>query len=63
LRELKKISGPCSGGTCPTIYETETGSIVVQGYVVDPSEVGLEMPAGETVVELPRELLERVFKS
>lgn len=57
------VIGPtgCGGGTCPTVYETENGTIVVQGYVVNASDFDLELPPGETAVELPRSLLERTF--
>jgi hypothetical protein len=49
----------CTGGTCPTAYLTEKGTAVVQGYAVDDPEVlaQLGLPAGETAVEVPVELL------
>jgi len=43
---------PCGSGDCPTVYTTETGSIVVQGYLVDR-----EVPEGEGSVEIPAEIL------
>ncbi len=59
--ELTRISGtcsqgdddpPCGEGDCPTIYTTETGGVVVQGYLVDH-----QVPDGEGIVEIPREIL------
>jgi hypothetical protein len=49
----------CTGGTCPTAYLTDRGTAVVQGYVVDDPEAlaALGLPAGETAVEVPVELL------
>jgi hypothetical protein len=45
----------CRDGTCPTIYDTDRGTIVVQGYVVTDSDV--TPPEGEALVEIPAELL------
>jgi hypothetical protein len=50
----------CAHGDCPTVYETDRGTVVVQGYPVDPAAVGLSVPAGESLVEIPAELLARV---
>src|SRR6266566_8647946 len=46
-----------SGDTCPRVFETESGTVVVQGYVVREADVpALAVPpAGESVVELPRD--------
>ncbi|WP_329106560.1 hypothetical protein OG792_01335 [Micromonospora sp. NBC_01699] len=50
----------CNGGTCPTLYETESGDFLVQGFIVEDSgtmdEIGT-VPQGEGVVRVPRELL------
>lgn len=56
--KLTRRGGMCRDGTCPTIYETDRGTIVVQGYVVNDSDV--IPPAGETLVEIPAELLRHV---
>jgi hypothetical protein len=55
---LTKLAG-CSGGTCPAVYATDRGTFVVQGSVVtDPDAlVAMELPAHETAVEVPAELL------
>jgi hypothetical protein len=52
---MKVIAGGCFDGTCPTIYETGNGTVVVQGRQVHDSEVPLG--EGEVLVEIPAELL------
>lgn len=47
----------CKGGSCPTIYETEEGNIVVQGYVLN-EQSGVDVPEGESLVELPKGFVE-----
>jgi hypothetical protein len=49
-----------SGGQSPTMFATDRGTLVVQGYkVTDPgglADIG-GIPEGETLVEIPPELL------
>jgi hypothetical protein len=50
----------CNGGTCPTVYEaSHLGTdVLVQGYVVSPEEAAeLGVPAGETLIRVPRSML------
>lgn len=56
---LTRIRGHCpDGNTCPTIYRTDRGTAVVQGNRLDPEALaGLGLPAHETAVEVPLELL------
>jgi hypothetical protein len=56
--QLRKLAG-CSGGSCPAIYATDRGTVVVQGAIVtDPDALAaMELPAHETAVEVPAELL------
>ena len=55
---LTKLAG-CSGGTCPAVYATDRGTVVVQGAVVaDPEALAaLNLPAYETAVEVLASLL------
>jgi hypothetical protein len=53
---LLKIA-ECAGGTCPTIYRTTRDTLVVQGTVVDPESVDVELGPGELLVEIPESLL------
>lgn len=43
----------CGGGTCPTVYSTDRGTVLVQGNAV----TDLPVPDGELLVEIPREIL------
>jgi hypothetical protein len=54
---LCPIASLCASGECPTIYRTDRGTLVVQGYAVDPAGAGLESVAGMQLVEIPVELL------
>lgn len=56
--KLTKVGGGCDSPHCPTLYETDRGTYVVQGAIV-PEEhlVELRVPAGESLVEVPRALL------
>jgi hypothetical protein len=56
--KLKRLSGGCFDGTCPTVYETDRGTIVVQGWNVKDADVA--PPEGEALVEIPRELLKQI---
>jgi hypothetical protein len=53
--KLTRRDGSCYGGSCPTIYDTDRGTVVVQGWKVTDADV--EVPDGETLVEIPAELL------
>jgi hypothetical protein len=49
-----------SGGNCPAVYETDHGTVVVQGWrVEDPDALAdlRDLASNETAVEIPRELL------
>lgn len=59
--KLVKASGDgeCKNGNCPTIYRTDRGTLVVQGYAVAPEQAeGLAIPAGESLVEIPLDVLQ-----
>jgi hypothetical protein len=53
---LELVAG-CAGGECPTIYMSDRGTLVLQGYIFDPATAGAEIPAGEQMIEVPVELL------
>lgn len=57
---LTRLRSTCpDSDTCPTLYRTDRGTMVVQGYVVTHMEA-LSVPdlaAGETAVEVPLDLL------
>lgn len=56
--KLTRIRGACRDDTCPTLYATDRSTFVVQGYVVNDTDVTL--PEGEALVEVPPELLREV---
>ncbi|MFC5720313.1 hypothetical protein ACFP1Z_09080 [Streptomyces gamaensis] len=45
-------NGDCDSGDCPSVFATDRGTIAVQGHDVDH-----ETPEGESMVEIPQELL------
>lgn len=54
---LTLVAGRCGGGDCPTVYQTDRGTLVVQGYAFDAMAGGVSLPPGEQMVEIPTELL------
>ncbi|MEV6992164.1 hypothetical protein AB0N87_23555 [Streptomyces sp. NPDC093228] len=57
---VTKLASTCENGDCPTLYVTDRGTVLVQGET--PADHGLELPAHETVVEIPVELLRKVLR-
>ncbi|WP_249997681.1 hypothetical protein [Actinoplanes sp. M2I2] len=57
LRVEALVGKACGSGTCPAVYRTNRTSLVVQGYAVDAATAGVELPAGENLVEIPRDVL------
>jgi hypothetical protein len=58
--KLVKISGDadCKNGNCPTVYRTARGTLIVQGHAVDSEQTErLTIPAGESLVEIPLDVL------
>lgn len=58
-------SDNCTGGTCPTAYLTDRGTYIIQGDPVTDEEALalLALPAGETAVEVPAWLAERIARA
>ena len=57
---LRFVGSDSPSGSCPTIYETDRGTYVIQGQVVtDPDALAdlRHVLPGETFVEVPKELL------
>jgi hypothetical protein len=53
----------CGNGTCPSLYRTSQDSFVVQGYAVSAQEVGIDLPDGELLVEIPAELIRKAVSA
>jgi hypothetical protein len=52
-------------GECPALYETDRGTYLVQGWVVnDPAALAdvRDLGANETVVEIPESVLEHYLR-
>jgi hypothetical protein len=61
--KLTLVTSLCGTGSCPTVYRTDRGTLVVQGYTVAADQVDLDLPAGEQLVEIPAELLAAVMQA
>lgn len=60
--KLRKLGTTSQDGGCPTLYETETGDIVVQGDRLTDPEARRQLQDvldGEEFVVVPRTLLTR----
>ncbi|KJY40153.1 hypothetical protein [Streptomyces sp. NRRL S-495] len=51
-------SGECGSDDCPNVYATGHGSFVVQGSTF----TGFRAPDGESLVEIPEEILREAFR-
>jgi hypothetical protein len=47
----------CANNSCPTVYRTNRGTLVVQGYTVTAEEAGVDVPPDERLIEIPLALL------
>jgi hypothetical protein len=60
---LTLVTTACGSTTCPSVYRSDRGTLVIQGYAVDATNAGVELPAGELLVEIPVELLATAARS
>ncbi len=58
--KLTRLTDGCYDGTCPTLYRSETGTLVVQGRIVASSDV--TPSEGEALVEIAPELVPDLLK-
>lgn len=56
-KAVETLALSCTSGTCPTVYLSDRGTLLVQGYVVEPDTAGISLPVGEKLVEIPIDLL------
>jgi hypothetical protein len=54
---MKVLAKACADSACPTVYQTNRGTLVIQGYAVSAHQAGIDLPAGELLVEIPMDLL------
>jgi hypothetical protein len=57
--KVRLVRSTSNTGTCPTVYATDRGTFVVQGTRITDAEAlaAMDVPAHETVIEVPFELL------
>lgn len=63
---LRFLGSTSEQGACPSLYETDRGTIVVQGLeLLDAEALGdlRHVLDGETAVEVPRELLVEIARA
>lgn len=53
----KTLASLCGTGSCPTVYGTDSDTVVVQGYEMTAEKAGVEVPDGEQLVEIPVDVL------
>ncbi len=62
--KLKMMAGGpgqgCQGKSCPTLFKTNRRTYVVQGYVKQDVLKAIELPNGETAVEISAALVEQI---
>ncbi|MET8868369.1 hypothetical protein ABZW11_36055 [Nonomuraea sp. NPDC004580] len=57
---LRFLGSNSEQGTCPAVYETDRGTIAVQGKVItDPEALGdaVDLAPDEIIIEIPKDLL------
>ncbi|MFC0529006.1 hypothetical protein [Phytohabitans kaempferiae] len=61
---LTFIRKDSNGGQSPTLYRTDRGTFVVQGYKIDDPQAlhTLNLPSHETAVEVPEALLKEIAR-
>ena len=62
--QLTFVRKESNGGQSPTLYRTDTGSFVVQGWKITDQEAlrALNLPEHETAVEVPAALLAEIAR-
>jgi hypothetical protein len=62
--KLTFIRKESNGGQSPTLYRTDRGTFVVQGYKISDEEAltTMDLPGHETAVEVPIALLAEIAR-
>jgi hypothetical protein len=56
---LTRIAGgDCGRDDCPAVFTTDRGTIAIQGY-----DIRKEVPTGESVVEIPLDVLKEAVSA
>jgi hypothetical protein len=56
---VTKLISTCDIKDCPTLYATDRDTLLVQGET--PTDHGLTIPAHETLVEIPMDLIRKAI--
>jgi hypothetical protein len=58
--QLRLLGISSDRGGCPSVFETDQGTLVVQGWKIPDAETlaQLDLPDHESAVEIPRDLLQ-----
>jgi hypothetical protein len=57
--QLTRIAGgDCGRDDCPAVFNTDRGTVAIQGYDIDKPT-----PAGESVVEIPLDVLKEAVSA
>ncbi|WP_433224615.1 hypothetical protein [Microtetraspora malaysiensis] len=62
---LRFLGSTSEAGACPSLYETDRGTIVVQGMELVDADARADLRHvlnGETAVEVPKELLVEIAR-
>ncbi|MFI9616771.1 hypothetical protein ACIHCM_34695 [Streptomyces sp. NPDC052023] len=62
--KLRFLGTNSTSGDCPTLYATDQDSYIVQGWQLFANELlmQLDVPEGDTAVEVPTELFQHLIK-
>lgn len=62
---LQDLAGDCPDGrTCPAAWKTDRGTIAFRGYQVPDADLKqVVLPDGETITEVPVELVEEALRA
>jgi hypothetical protein len=57
--QLTFLGKDTQGGNSPTLWETDDGQFVIQGFTLDADAMGQigTVPAGEAVIRVPKKLM------
>ncbi|MET7713282.1 hypothetical protein [Streptomyces sp. NPDC005407] len=58
--KVTKLVSTCDITECPTLYATDRDTLLVQGET--PTDHGLQIPAHETLVEIPMDLIRKAIR-
>lgn len=63
--KLRLLGSNSTGGQSPTLYETDRGTYVIQGWKVADTEAlsAMNIPNHETAIEVPKALLDFAQRS